>query len=245
MGGAFVTQWAMILHGLIMEDGHIHLNLAALFEAEFAAGAVLISFGAFLGKVSPFKMVVVCIVEVLVYKLNAWLIFASPLVEKLGLDGYSLYDVGGGLIIHGFGAYFGLACAWVIHEDQHRKSLKEASSNTTDLFAMIGTIFLWMYWPSFNSIPELDPERRQIAIINTYLSLAAACSTTFAVSGFSDSRKRINMVHIQNATLAGGVMMGCAANMRLGAGGACLMGAILAASQQWATNTFNISSLKN
>jgi len=46
-----------------------------------------------------------------------------------------------------------------------------------------GTVFLWMYWPSFNAAlvaPDYVAQHR--SVINTYFSLAAACVTTFALS---------------------------------------------------------------
>ena len=67
---------------------------------------------------------------------------------------------------------------------------------------------------------------RQVTIINTYLSLAGACLATFAVSGFSDKEHRSDMVHIQNATLAGGVAIGTSANMMVSPVGALTVGVI-------------------
>merc|ERR1712094_131519 len=110
------------------------------------------------------------------------------------------------MVIHAFGAYFGLAASKALYKkDKHADQEKEGSSYTTDLFAMVGTIFLWMFWPSFNSIPATGEFEKQVVITNTYLSLAAAAVTTFAVSGATDKFGRLDMVHIQNATLAGGV----------------------------------------
>ena len=46
-----------------------------------------------------------------------------------------------------------------------------------------GTVFLWMYWPSFNAAlvaPDYVAQHR--SVINTYFSLSAACVTTFALS---------------------------------------------------------------
>ena len=49
-----------------------------------------------------------------------------------------------------FGAYFGLAVAKMLnHRDLENEN--ESSTYNSDLFSMIGTIFLWIYWPSFNS----------------------------------------------------------------------------------------------
>ena len=88
---------------------------------------------------------------------------------------------------------------------------------------MIGTVFLWMFWPSFNSATAGDPGR-EYAIINTYLALSAACCATFIFSMLFNPKKRITMEHIQNATLAGGVAMGTSADMMVQPLGALLIG---------------------
>ena len=93
----------------------------------------------------------------------------------------------------------------------------------SDVFSMIGTVFLWMFWPSFNSATAGDPGR-EYAIINTYLALSAACCATFIFSMLFNPKKRITMEHIQNATLAGGVAMGTSADMMVQPLGALLIG---------------------
>jgi len=59
----------------------------------------LISFGGVIGKLSPFQLLVMTIVELVFYSLNNQVF----LVGNLGIA-----DVGGTIIIHMFGAYFGL-----------------------------------------------------------------------------------------------------------------------------------------
>lgn len=88
---------------------------------------------------------------------------------------------------------------------------------------MIGTVFLWMFWPSFNSALCGDPGR-EYAIINTYLALSAGCCATFIFSMLFNPKKRITMEHVQNATLAAGVAMGSAADMTVQPIGALLIG---------------------
>jgi hypothetical protein len=51
----------------------------------------------------------------------------------------------------------------------------------------------------------------QVAI-NTVFSLTGSCVTTFLLSGFV-GRGKYNMMHIQNASLAGGVAMGAPSPM--------------------------------
>jgi ammonium transporter Rh len=159
-----------------------------------------------------------------------------------------LQDFGGSIAIHVFGAYFGLAAAWVLYKDEPGVGAhgKNGSEYITDVTAMIGTIFLWIYWPSFNAaiatvsadvgedMQATTAQLRMYAIINTSLSLCAATISTFAASCYF--KGKMDMVLIQNATLAGGVAVGSATTMLVGTtvinitpGGAVAVGAIAGA----------------
>jgi ammonium transporter Rh len=72
---------------------------------------------------------------------------------------------------------------------------------------MIGTLFLWMFWPSFNAgyFPENGFQKSMI-ISNTIVSLTGSCLATMAMTSLL--RKKFNMEDILNATLAGGVIIG-------------------------------------
>lgn len=61
-------------------------------------------------------------------------------------------DCGGSMYVHTFGAYFGLAASLFFNKDKafdDRKGRYEGNYES-QLIAMVGTIFLWMFWPSFN-----------------------------------------------------------------------------------------------
>lgn len=181
----------------------VHLDSKMLIEGDFAAAAVLITFGGLLGKVGPLHLLVIALMEVIIYAVN------FELVAKVGT-----LDVGGSLVIHAFGAYFGLAASWVLSPSslRYNKHPKEESSYQSDIFAMIGTVFLWIYWPSF--VAALVPEAREVCALHTVLALCGSCVCTFAASYIFEGR--FDMVHIQNATLAGGVAIGSAADMDIG-----------------------------
>ena len=95
------------------------------------------------------------------------------------------------MYVHVFGAFFGLTVAKVLH---HKKveSPKEAAVYNSDLFAMIGTLFLWLFWPSFNSATAVD-EGQTRAIVNTLLSICSSCIATFFISSLV-GRGKLNMV---------------------------------------------------
>ncbi|CAB3988163.1 ammonium transporter Rh type A-like [Paramuricea clavata] len=212
-----------IIQGCIHHRGqsgfHIKLNMKSLITADFSAAAVLITFGALLGKVSRLQLLIIAFIEILMFAVNEFI-----LLEEL-----KVADAGGSMVIHCFGAYFGLALSFVLKRPEDTdNNAKEGSVYHSDIFAMIGTIFLWMYWPSFNSVlvsPAVDQQR---AVINTYLSLVACCVTTFAVSAFINTDRKLDMVHVQNATLAGGVAVGTLANMIIEPWGAILIGFLAA-----------------
>lgn len=84
-------------------------------------------------------------------------------------------DVGGSITVHAFGAYFGLAVSLMLRpgKEQNEAGKYEGANYTSDIFAMVGTLFLYVYWPSFNSVLA-DGSGQERAILNTYLSLAAA-----------------------------------------------------------------------
>lgn len=220
---ALVTQWGTIVTGSLNQiyaEGHEHIELSiqTLVTSEFAAATVLITYGAVLGKVSRLQLLVIGILEVVFYAIN----------ELIAVEFLKYADAGGSIIIHTFGAYFGLALSRVLYTKKALDNPKEESNYQSDLFAMIGTIFLWMYWPSFNAAlvaPDYVAQHR--SVINTYFSLAAACVTTFALSPLfqrDGTKWKLSMVHIQNATLAGGVAVGTASNMAISPWGALLIG---------------------
>ena len=61
----------------------------------------------------------------------------------------------------------------------------------------LGTIFLWLFWPSFNAgLAVGDAQHR--AVINTYYSLAACCVTAFAVSALVSKEHKFDMVFLMN-----------------------------------------------
>ncbi|KAF7690403.1 ammonium transporter Rh type A [Silurus meridionalis] len=213
---AFGLQWGLLLQNIWhMEDGKIRVSITSMINADFSTATVLISFGAVLGKTSPVQLLIMTLLEITIFSLNEHVV-----VELLEAS-----DVGASMTIHAFGAYFGLAVARMLYRPGLRNGHdNEGSVYHSDLFAMIGTVYLWMFWPSFNSaIAETVPEQLT-AIINTYFSLAACALAAYATSSLVEKKGKLDMVHIQNATLAGGVAVGTCADMNIAPFGAMLIG---------------------
>ncbi|KAK6010476.1 ammonium transporter, partial [Ostertagia ostertagi] len=106
------------------------------------------------------------------------------------------------------GPYFGLAAALVGKKKNVMEMDEQGSIHHSDLFSMIGTLLLWVFFPSFNAAVQEPEDARHRAIMNTYLAMASGTVTTFILSSFVDNLGRFNMIHIQSSTLSGGVAIG-------------------------------------
>ncbi|NXQ44209.1 RHAG protein, partial [Catharus fuscescens] len=201
---AFGLQWGILMQGFWhMKGGKIHVSINSMINADFSTATALISFGALLGKTSPIQMLILTLLEITIFACN----------EHLVTEVLKATDIGASMTIHAFGAYFGLAAAFVLYRPGlTKKHENDESTYHSDMFAMIGTLFLWLFWPSFNSAIAGE---QGTAIINTYFALAACTVTTFALSSLVDKRGKFSMVLIQNATLAGGVAVGTCADLAI------------------------------
>lgn len=216
---AFGIQWALLMqgwfHSLDKEDWKIKIGIENLINADFCVAGCLIAYGACLGKVSPVQLMVLTLFGVTLYAVEEYIILSLLHVR----------DAGGSMVIHTFGAYYGLTISWVLYRPLLSQSNHlQGSVYHSDVFAMIGTLFLWMFWPSFNSAIADHGDGQHRAAINTYLSLAASVLTTFALSSLSKKYGKLDMVHIQNATLAGGVAMGTASEFMITPYGSLIVG---------------------
>ncbi|TRY58414.1 hypothetical protein DNTS_002043 [Danionella cerebrum] len=217
---AFGIQWALLMqgwfHSLDTEDWKIKIGIENLINADFCVAGCLIAYGACLGKVSPVQLMVLTLFGVTLYAVEEYIILELLHVRK---------RCWGSMVIHAFGGYYGLAISWVLYRPMLSQSKHlQASAYHSDVFAMIGTLFLWLYWPSFNSAIADHGDGQHRAAINTYLSLAASVLTTFAISSLSKKHGKLDMVHIQNATLAGGVAMGTASEFMITPYGSLIVG---------------------
>lgn len=122
------------------------------------------------------------------------------------------------------GAYFGLAVSFILYRKEILDSEDEKSRYTSDIFAMIGTVFLFCFWPSFNAGTTYGDDRIH-AVINTYISICASVIGAFLVSNLLNKGK-FDMVHVQNSTLAGGVAVGTVAGSNIGLHGAMVIGSL-------------------
>lgn len=121
-------------------------------------------------------------------------------------------DVGGSMIIHAFGAFYGIAITWVFYKPQSWAYKHFISTHSSYSLAMIGTLFLWCFWPSFNAALASTPVEIYLGIVNTYFSLIGSVLGAYWLCTMRFGGK-FQMDIILNATLAGGVVMGASADI--------------------------------
>lgn len=188
---------------LVKKEFHaISLDIPALIIGDFGAGAVLITFGALLGKISILQLWMLCTLEIMIYTLN----------ETIGAGIFQAVDMGGSMYVHTFGAYFGLAASYFFQPGKALADKEEraAGGYNSQLIAMVGTVFLWMYWPSFNGALA-DASQQQRVIVNTVMAISSSCVTACGLSRLV--YQRLDMEILLNATLAGGVAVGSASDL--------------------------------
>jgi len=188
--------------GLFGEKGS---EIDSLILAEFAAASLLITAGAVLGRLKMQQYLILGLLFIPFYMLNEWIM----LDEGFGLVGKGLFvDTGGSIVIHAFGAIFGLGVAISMTTKNEYDAEIEADA-TSDRFSMLGSMILWVFWPSFCAALVL-PEEVVLTGINVILALSGATLAT----GFASIKLRgkIDAADIANASLAGGVAIGSVCN---------------------------------
>ena len=175
-------------------------TLDALLFAELSVATALIAMGAVLGRLRVFQYALLALLVVPLYLLNEWLVLDDAIGYTTGFK-----DTAGSIVIHAFGAYFGLSMSIVL-TTVYQRSKPIESDHTSDRFAMLGSMVLWLFWPSFAT--ALVPlENMPQTVANTLLALSGATLATYFLSSKLHNGKT-SMVDMANAALAGGVAIG-------------------------------------
>jgi ammonium transporter Rh len=224
---ALGVEVAVLVEPMFVNGGLSHplvIDMMAMLNGNFAVATFLISFGGIIGVVSPCQLTIMVVLESIFYSMNKQLILMPPHAAL------PIVDCGGTIIIHMFGAYFGLAVAAVLG-NPNRKQLdpREKNSMSSDITSLLGTVIQWVFWPSFVASPlqgQGDQRSENMALTNTIIALCASTVVTFIFSALFSGDRRLRPVDIQNATLAGGVAIGATANLAIRPGIAMLIGTI-------------------
>lgn len=189
---------AMRATGIMGNEGS---ETERLLFAEFAAASLLIAAGAVLGRLKMPQYILLALLFVPLYMLNEWIVLGGGMgLIPVG----AVVDTGGSIVIHAFGAIFGLGVALTMTTKQEFEKTIEADA-TSDRYSMLGSMVLWVFWPSFCAA-IVPPEQVPHTVVNVILALCASTITTYVVS--VSLRKKISIADIANAALAGGVAIG-------------------------------------
>ncbi|MFA6290377.1 MAG: hypothetical protein WC637_01275 [Victivallales bacterium] len=191
--------------GILCSEPIAPSTIKALLFAEFATASALIAMGAVLGRIRVYQYAILAALLVPAYLLNEWLVLDGGLGITRGF-----VDTAGSIIIHAFGAYFGLGLAVMLTSRQQREKPIESDA-TSDRFAMLGSMVLWIFWPSFCSAIVPLSQMPQ-TVVNTLLSLCGATLSTYFLSTLLRKGKT-SIADMANAALAGGVAIGATCNV--------------------------------
>ena len=194
-----------------------------LFQAMFAATGATIVSGAVAERV----------------KLSSFLLFATLLVAiaypisgawKWGggfLDKMGFYDFAGSSVVHAFGGFAALACAWLLgpRADKYKDGKINALPGHSMPLVAIGVFLLWFGWYGFNggSVLSADPASVSLVCVTTSLSAAAGALSAMLFSWFKSKKPDYTMT--TNGVLAGLVGITAGADV-VSVWSACAIGAI-------------------
>jgi ammonium transporter Rh len=180
--------------------GESKSEIEELILAEFAAASLLIAAGAVLGRLKMFQYIILGLLFIPFYMLNEWIIIENGF--GIIKDGFA--DTGGSIVIHAYGALFGLAVAMSMTTKKELEEPIEADA-TSDRYSVLGSMVLWVFWPSFCA--ALVPvEAIPHTVVNVFLALCGSTLITYILS--FTIRGKIHIADIANAALAGGVAIG-------------------------------------
>lgn len=243
VGAGIPLYLALRSTGMISAEAMAPNTIHVLLLAEFACASALIAMGAVLGRLRLYQYAALVGLLVPAYMINEWLVLDGGLGVTKGF-----VDSAGSIVIHAFGAYFGLGVSIALMRTEHVNHAGQPieSDATSDRLSMIGSMVLWVFWPSFCSA-VVPSEQMPQTVINTILALCGATLATYVLSALLRNG-RTSFSDMANAALAGGVGIGATCNVvsapgafAIGviAGGICVLGYVYV--QPWLQAKINLA----
>ncbi|MBU0489785.1 MAG: ammonium transporter [Bacteroidetes bacterium] len=193
-----IPMYFFIADSEVLSESRSEIEMLIL--AEFGAASLLIAAGALLGRIKMYQYIILALLFIPGYMLNEWIV----LENGAGIMPDAIADTGGSIVIHAFGALFGLSAALSLTSKKDLETPVHVDANS-DRFSMLGSMVLWVFWPSFCA--ALVPvEAIPYTIINVFLALSGSTVITYILSTLI--RGKINIADVANAALAGGVAIG-------------------------------------
>lgn len=191
----------MIINGFGILGEVQTLDVDKFIFSEFATVSLLICAGAVLGRLKMPQYLLLGLLFIPAYMVNEWIVLGGG----LGLVPQdSFVDTGGSIVIHAFGAFFGLGVLFTMttkREFDHPMP----EDNVSEIFSLLGSMVLWVFWPSFCAA-LVPAEQVPVVVVNVVMALCGATLSTYIATVVL--RHKISVIDIANATLAGGVAIG-------------------------------------
>ncbi len=176
-----------------------HGEIEQFILAEFGAASLLIAAGALLGRLKMYQYLILGLLFIPFYIFNE-LVVVEDYFHFIG----KVADTGGSIVIHAFGAIFGISAAVSLTQPKDRE-IPIMADATSDRYSLLGSMVLWVFWPSFCAA-LVPSEAIPMTVVNVFLALCGSTIATYITS--VSIRGKINAADIANAALAGGVAIG-------------------------------------
>ncbi|KAJ3446681.1 rh50 isoform b [Anaeramoeba flamelloides] len=215
----FCLQFTIVCNALFEQsnDGEFSkykLSLTTLIEGLFGSLTMVIAFGALLGRITLLQLFVVAVFGCFGYSLNRYITILH----------YGAIDLGGSMLIHMFGSIYGITISFFISKMKSLNHRMNASEAITDIFSLIGTLFMWILFPSLNAALAI-PSGKYRAIINTFFALVTCTLIVYAMSLLFHKFK-FSVIDVRNSTLAGGVAIATCAHLYISPIGSLIIGLV-------------------
>jgi len=146
--------------GIFEDKGEIEQFILA----EFGAASLLIAAGAILGRIKMYQYMVLGLLFIPFYIFNE-MVVVDDHFHFIG----TIADTGGSIVIHAFGAIFGISAAVSLSSLKQRETPILADA-TSDRYSLLGSMILWVFWPSFCGA-LVPAEAIPFAVVNVFLAV--------------------------------------------------------------------------
>ena len=171
-------------------------------------------FGILFGRIGFFEKLIIVICQMFAYTLNS--VILNDLLK--------IYDTGGSIFCHTFGAYFGMGASFII--SKFRRPITKIQHNyETIIFSYLGCFLIFCFAPSINSqYLTKTPFEKSVVIMNTILAMCASVLASFAMSVFI--KGKFSVIDLFNGSLCGSIGAGSCTGLFVNPAGCMILGAI-------------------
>lgn len=191
-------QWALLMNEFWervntgeWSDNFI-ITIPQLVRACYTTVAILISVGTVLGNASTVQLIFVTVFEALAYALNRYIIQYQLNTNAIEIA----------IFVHVFGAFFGLGLSAFF---KNANPQKPSNSQSDNLIAIIGTLVLFIFFPSYNAFNAEHAHQSRV-VVNTFLATTSSALVTFAFSALGNNGKW-SLTELRNGVIVGGITM--------------------------------------